>query len=242
MRAGVHDASAVSPWRNPDGAKPSNPLAIPADLSDQTAAPCTEDEIMIDLDVAAIAELQTERTTRWHREDPGVLDTNGLLHLVEENHLRNFLLWHEEDEARIDDLGAEHVYRAKRAIDGLNQARNDFIERIDDLLYQAFGPFGEDCPMNSETPGMIIDRLSILALKEFHMREQAERPDAEDHHREACAGKLEVILRQRRDLADALGALVDQMSAGKRGFRVYRQFKMYNDPSLNPQLYRRRSG
>lgn len=197
---------------------------------------------MNELDVAAIAELQTERTARWHREDPRVIAESSLLHLVEENHLRNFLLWHEEDEARIDDLGADHVYRAKRAIDGLNQARNDFIEKIDDALFQAFGPFGDDCPMNSETPGMIIDRLSILALKEFHMREQAERTDAEESHRQTCAAKLQVILRQRDDLADALRALGAQMSAGERGFRVYRQFKMYNDPALNPQLYRRRSG
>lgn len=150
--------------------------------------------------------------------------------------MRNFSLWHEEDVARRDDLGAESVRKSKRAIDRYNQERNDFVEKMDKALVEILKP-RDDCPFNSETPGMMIDRLSILALKEFHMREQAERIDATREHREKCAFKLNVIRRQIVDLSSALDALLREISEGSRSFRVYFQFKMYNDPSLNPQLY-----
>jgi hypothetical protein len=183
-----------------------------------------------------IATLQTTLTARWHEEPPAATGTEFLL-LVEENHLRNFQLWHEEDIARRDDLGSERVHQAKRAIDRFNQERNNFIEEMDKLLVAALKPLEAGVPRNSETPGMMIDRLSILALKEFHMREETLRADASEAHRATCAEKLARIIRQRADLTQCVGELLADVAAGTRTFAVYYQFKMYNDPALNPQLY-----
>lgn len=188
------------------------------------------------LQADAITALHDQRTEFWHRR-PGDFSARDTLQMVEENHWRNFALWHEEDKARRDDMGADYVYKAKRAIDGYNQERNNFIEKIDEHLFQQLGPFDDGPPMNSETPGMIIDRLSILSLKRFHMWEETVREDAGADHIEACAHKLSVIERQRGDLAEALDMLIADCQAGRRGFRVYYQFKMYNDPALNPALY-----
>jgi hypothetical protein len=184
-----------------------------------------------------IISLHTDRTQLWHTEEPACTEPDGFLRLVEENHLRNFQLWHEEDIARRDDLGFEAVYRAKRAIDGYNQQRNDFMEKMDQACVAALHPAESGVPFNSETPGMMVDRLSILALKEFHMQEQADRGDADPAHRRKCADKVAVLQQQRADLARALADLLEAVEAGERSFRVYFQFKMYNDPSLNPELY-----
>jgi hypothetical protein len=186
---------------------------------------------------SAIAALQTTLTTRWHEVAPAV-SGSGFELLVQQNHLRNFQLWHEEDVARREDLGFEAVYRAKRAIDRYNQERNNFIEQMDQAMVAALQPPETGLPRNSETPGMVIDRLSILALKEFHMREETLRPDATAAHREQCATKLARIQLQRDDLIAALSELLADVVARRRTFRVYFQFKMYNDPALNPQLYR----
>jgi hypothetical protein len=183
-----------------------------------------------------IATLQTTLTARWHEELPAASGAEFLL-LVQENHLRNFQLWHEEDIARRDDLGSERVHHAKRAIDRFNQERNNFIEEMDKVLVAALNPLEAGVPRNSETPGMMIDRLSILALKEFHMREEAVRADASEAHRATCAEKLARIIRQRADLTQCVGELLAEVAAGTRTFGVYYQFKMYNDPALNPQLY-----
>lgn len=193
---------------------------------------------MIDPDT--ITALQRELTARWHKEASAVTSRDPFLKLVEENHIRNFTLWHHEDDARREDKGFEFVYHAKRAIDQNNQERNDFIEKMDKHLFGLFGDrFSEDTPRNSETPGSIIDRLSIMALKEFHMREEADRTDADGKHRENCAFKLGVIQKQLHDLKTALGNLLTACAAGTRGFGVYFQFKMYNDPALNPALYKK---
>lgn len=190
----------------------------------------------MNFDAQEIASLQAELTAAWH-ESPPSASGDGFTRLVQENHQRNFELWHEEDVARRDDLGFERVYKAKRAIDRFNQERNNFIEEMDKALVTTLKPKESGCPKNSETPGMIIDRLSILALKEFHMREETERQDASDEHRSNCSAKLARILHQRGDLTQSLGELVEAVTAGTRTFAVYYQFKMYNDPALNPQLY-----
>lgn len=188
----------------------------------------------------AILSLHKALTRKWH-ESPGRLSVSDpFLALVEKNHLRNFTLWHHEDDARREDKGFEFVYRAKRAIDRNNQERNDFIEKMDKHLYALFGDgFSGRTPMNSETPGSIIDRLSIMALKQYHMREEVDRTGVGDGHIAKCAQKLEVIEQQIRDLGSAFANLLDECRAGTRGFRVYFQFKMYNDPELNPALYKK---
>jgi hypothetical protein len=210
------------------------------------------------IDPTEIAALQTELTALWHQEIPAADDEGfrvvslsfsfptedaplpagkEFLQLVAENHLRNFELWHEEDVARRDDLGSERVHQAKRAIDRYNQQRNNFIEEMDKLLVASLQPAESGCPKNSETPGMIIDRLSILALKEFHMREETVRTEVSDAHRATCSEKLARIVLQRGDLTQSLAELLDDVAARRRTFAVYYQFKMYNDPALNPQLY-----
>jgi len=193
--------------------------------------------MILDLKPDALIAMQEVKAGEWHRT-PFAASQSGFLELVEGNHRCNFELWHEEDKARRDDMGFEYVYRAKRSIDSWNQLRNNYIERMDQWIVERIAPFPEGTPMNSETPGMIIDRLSILALKEYHMKEEAERLDASQEHRTLCNQKLEVIRRQRGELSYALEDLMRGIAAGTRGFRVYFQFKMYNDPSLNPQLYR----
>jgi len=196
---------------------------------------------MNELIVPAVLALQTRKTDEWHQV-AFVPSEKGVLALIEEEHHCNFELWHEEDKARRDDQGHEYVYRAKRSIDAWNQRRNDGIEKIDRWLVERLPVCVVGTPMNSETPGMIIDRLSIMALKAYHMAEEADRTDAGEQHRARCAEKLAVVRRQREDLGHALTELVDAAAQGTRGFRVYYQFKMYNDPALNPQLYRHRPG
>lgn len=188
------------------------------------------------IDVDIITRLQIERTTDWHNTPPA-LTADPQYQAVEENHLNNFLLWHEEDTARRDDLGAEHVMAAKRKIDGYNQQRNNCMERIDAWFIQHLEPKIEGCPFNSENPGMIVDRLSILALKAYHMEIQTHRETVTEEHRQTCLNKLAVIQAQHSHLATCLKELIEDVKSGTRSFRAYHQFKMYNDPSLNPQLY-----
>lgn len=194
----------------------------------------------MNFDAQDIAARQTELTARWHQVAPAATG-EGFQLLLEENHLRNFSLWHEEDVARRDDLGFEAVYKAKRNIDRFNQQRNDFAEKMDKEFVAALQPLESGVPRISETPGMIVDRLSILALKEFHMHEETVRADASAEHKAKCAEKLARIQRQRADLTGALADLIADVAAKRRTFSVYYQFKMYNDPALNPQLYRQQS-
>lgn len=190
------------------------------------------------IDARKIASMQADLTVAWH-DLPPIASGLGFDRLVCENHLRNFQLWHEEDSARRKDLGFQHVYQAKRAIDCYNQERNNLMEEMDNALVVALRPKVGDCPKNSETPGMIIDRLSILALKEFHMREESMREETDELYRANCAIKLSRILLQRDDLTRSLAELIEAVMAGTRTFAVYYQFKMYNAPSPDSQLNRR---
>ena len=158
--------------------------------------------------------------------------------LVEENHAFNYQLWHAEDRARRDDMGYEFVYQAKREIDAYNQYRNNRMEAMDEWVFNALHPLKpEHCQVNSESPGMMIDRLSILSLKSYHMALQAERQDASEEHRKSCTSKLETIQQQLEQLTLCLKQLLEEIKEKKRTFRIYHQFKMYNDPMLNPELY-----
>jgi hypothetical protein len=158
------------------------------------------------------------------------------------NHRCNRLLWAEEDLARRTDVPDAEIARNKRAIDRFNQQRNDAVERIDEALLARIAavPPQEGAWHNAETAGAMIDRLSILALKVHAMGNEARRTDATDAHRAACAGKLARLTLQRDDLARCLDTLLARAAEGRAFWRVYRQFKMYNDPELNPQLYGRK--
>jgi hypothetical protein len=160
------------------------------------------------------------------------------LELVEENHAFNYRLWYAEDRARREDMGFEFVYRAKREIDHYNQQRNNCVEAIDEWLFLELSPpLPSACPVHSETPGMMIDRLSILALKSYHMGLQVLRTNVDLAHQEACASKQQIIEAQKLQLQDCLQRLLEDICDKKRTYRVYHQFKMYNDPTLNPELY-----
>ncbi|MEE8434228.1 MAG: DUF4254 domain-containing protein [bacterium] len=191
------------------------------------------------IDVPALVARQDELVARWHGEAVAHAESLPVLKAVLDNHARNFELWHEEDKARDPNAGDAVIARVKRAIDGLNQARNDAMERVDEAVLATLDGTHEDAilPHNSESVGSIVDRLSILSLKIFHMREETGREDADAAHRESCRAKLAILNEQRADLADALAALLKDLRAGRKRFKVYRQMKMYNDPSLNPVLY-----
>jgi len=190
------------------------------------------------MDAAHIVELQAEATRRWHEPAEMPPLESELDELVVDQHRANFDLWHEEDQARDLKATPERIVAIKRAIDRLNQRRNDLMERIDRRLLQAAGKQREEAPLHSETPGMMIDRLSILDLKRFHTDEEIARAGGDEQHARRNRERLAVIEEQRDDLRDALAALWDDVSSGRRRFKLYRQMKMYNDPALNPVLYR----
>lgn len=147
--------------------------------------------------------------------------------------------WHYEDIIRDPHINPEEALSLKRRIDHSNQDRTDLVEGIDSYfrqLYSGVTPL-PDARLNTESPAWAVDRLSILALKIYHMKEQVERKDADEEHRQRCQMKLEVLLEQQVDLSTAIDQLLDDYKAGRKVMKVYRQMKMYNDPSTNPVLY-----
>ncbi|MBQ8702652.1 MAG: DUF4254 domain-containing protein [Prevotella sp.] len=149
--------------------------------------------------------------------------------------------WHFEDIIRDPEIDPAEALVLKRRIDKSNQDRTDLVEQIDTYFRELYAGVKvlPDAQINTESPAWAVDRLSILALKIYHMREQAERPEASAEHRATCQAKLNVLLEQQVDLSTAIDQLLSDIEAGKKYMKVYRQMKMYNDPSTNPVLYKK---
>ena len=147
--------------------------------------------------------------------------------------------WHLEDIIRDEAIDPVAALALKRRIDRSNQDRTDLVEEIDSYFRQQYAgvTVKDDATINTESPAWAIDRLSILALKIWHMREQTERTNADAAHIAKCQAKLDVLLEQRIDLTTAIDQLLDDIAAGRKFMKVYRQMKMYNDPETNPVLY-----
>lgn len=194
------------------------------------------------LDVDHILSQHRQTVVDWHAE-PELIDNinaeNAYL-LISEQHAFNFRLWHEEDQARCPQATDEQIARVKRAIDGYNQQRNDWIEKIDlwilhDLQTRSVTA-ADDARQNTETPGSAIDRLSIMALRLYHLAEQLERDDASEELLSSIREKMDRGERQLGDLSQSLGELLSDIYAGRKRHQLYCQMKMYNDPRLNPYL------
>ncbi len=202
------------------------------------------------INVNRVIETQDKAIERWKKELIQTHDSNkdwilkvslqehDFFAIMEENHGFNYQLWHAEDRARRDDRGSDFVYWAKREIDWCNQQRNDRIEQMDTWIFEHYSPvLPKEARVNSETPGMIIDRLSILSLKIYHMAIQAQRQTADEIHRVRCHEKWQILMNQRRQLQFCLTDFLDGIQRKTTTFCSYQQFKMYNDKQLNPELY-----
>ena len=208
-----------------------------------------------------IVALHDQRTRAWHLAAEGPVEAvppgcsagagarreaaADWLSSVALQHRANFELWHIEDEARAPGASDAELAGVKRRVDQTNQRRNDLAEELDQALLdwlETRGLPNPEAQLHSEPPGLIIDRLSILALKIYHTREEAERTGAPAGHASRNLDRLAILERQRTDLAGCLDALWRETLAGTRRFKLYRQLKMYNDPSLNPAIYRNRVG
>jgi hypothetical protein len=149
--------------------------------------------------------------------------------------------WHLEDIIRDPHINPEDALGIKRRIDHSNQDRTDLVEEIDSYFRKVYSDVTPlpDARLNTESPAWAVDRLSILALKIWHMKEQTERTDANAEHIARCQGKLDVLKEQQTDLSTAIDQLLEDIAAGRKYMKVYRQMKMYNDPSTNPILYKK---
>ncbi|MHB8495345.1 MAG: DUF4254 domain-containing protein [Casimicrobiaceae bacterium] len=200
--------------------------------------------IFADVTAAALRRFHDARVAvpQWAKSE-AALHSQGVWRWIEANHRCNTLLWDEEDLARRADVADAEIAANKRAIDRYNQQRNDAVERIDEALLERIAGVQPvvGARLHSETAGAMVDRLSILSLKTFHMHSQADRSDASDAQRAAWRERLARLELQRSDLERCLDALLDEAAAGHAFWRVYRQFKMYNDPDLNPYLRQRSS-
>lgn len=195
-----------------------------------------------ELKLADLSDSFDRCITFWHTDPDDYTGCRGELNqLAIDLAWKNYSLWHEEDKARRTDVDDGLIALVKRNIDRFNQQRNDLIERLDESILAWLVEkcdMGADMPINSESPGSIVDRISIMSLKIYHMLEDTLRDDIDDEHRQKSLHKLSVLREQRADLECALHILLDDYLSGRKKMKIYRQFKMYNDPSLNPELYR----
>lgn len=167
-------------------------------------------------------------------------DKSTLAHLLYRKCWIDTVQWHYEDIIRLPDINPEEALVLKRKIDASNQDRTDMVEYIDSYFLQKYTDVTpkKEAKINTESPAWAIDRLSILALKIYHMKEEATRTSASEEHRKKCQEKLNVLLEQREDLTTAIADLVKDIETGDKYMKVYKQMKMYNDTELNPMLYK----
>lgn len=192
-------------------------------------------------DINKITDTMIQSIQDWHKQlkpSPNP-HTDPFLNLIYKKNQIDTIQWHVEDEIRRPDLPPSELVKFKREIDALNQERTDTVELLDDRFLLAFQdiPRLESARMNSETPAWLLDRMSILELKIYHMEEQTLRTDTDAIHIETCKTKLHILLTQRSDLQTCFRELVEDLGSGKKFMKVYRQMKMYNDEKLNPALY-----
>ena len=179
---------------------------------------------------------------RWDDVDHPIenpYEPGSLEHLLYHKNWIDTVQWHLEDIIRDPQIDPVAALAIKRRIDKSNQDRTDMVEYIDSYLLDKYRDVEPrpDARLNTETPAWAIDRLSILALKIYHMAREAERTDVGDAHRAACRKKLDVLLAQQVDLSGAIEELIGDIEAGRKYMKTYKQMKMYNDPALNPVLY-----
>ena len=194
-------------------------------------------------EVELLLKRQLVEVLKWHRNPFEAGTCSEFVRLISEQHYTNFELWHQEDRARDPEASDSTVAEIKRTIDRLNQKRNDQIEALDGWFLQGLENLNveteSDARLNSETPGNLIDRLSINALKIYHMDEETRREKASREQKENCEVRLGILKEQREDLGKCLDELISDLETGRKILKVYRQLKMYNDPSLNPVLYKK---
>lgn len=166
--------------------------------------------------------------------EPGTID-----HLLYHKNWIDTVQWHLEDIIRNPEIDPVEALKIKRRIDKSNQDRTDMVEYVDSYLLDKYKDVkvAPDARVNTETPAWAIDRLSILALKIYHMAEETKRTDVDETHRAACQKKLDVLLTQQVDLSRSIEELIEDIEAGRKYMKTYKQMKMYNDPALNPVLY-----
>lgn len=185
---------------------------------------CVEDYHKVDNVDACINNPFEERSLEWFLYSKNWIDA---------------VQWHLEDIIREPSIDPVEALNIKRRIDKSNQERTDMVELIDSYFMEKFSgvTVKDDATVNTETPAWAVDRLSILALKIYHMRVEAQREDAALDHKTACSHKLNILLSQRKDLSGAIDNLLREIEKGEKYMKFYKQMKMYNDPSLNPVLY-----
>ena len=168
-------------------------------------------------------------------------DKKDFEHLLYEKNWIDTVQWHYEDIIRDPDIDPNEGMNLKRLIDSSNQNRTEMVEYIDSYflkLYSNVNP-KTDAKVNTESPAWALDRLSILILKIYHMKEESLRKDVSEQHRNTCNEKLQVLLEQQKDLSESIDQLLEDLSKGEKKMKVYKQMKMYNDETLNPVLYKK---
>ncbi len=190
--------------------------------------------------ISWVSILQHELTARWVSDGTATppVSTTNFDDLIAAQHFYNYTLWQLEDSARTPGLPDSDLAECKRRIDKTNQLRNDHTELIDERLYlDLVDAMSKTASLHSESPGLMIDRLSILSLKVFYTGVEAQRRNAGDDHHTKAAARLRVLHEQRSDLTACLDQLINDVCVGVKRFKTYRQLKMYNDPEMNPAIY-----